>query len=67
MKNSLVVVTERCYTDAQIADIKRQAVIEYKKKRRMQRVEEIKFSLAFGAMTIGCPLLMLLHWLAMGY
>lgn len=36
-------------------------------KKRKKMIEDIKFALVFGTIAIGCPLLMVLHWLAMGY
>lgn len=36
-------------------------------KKRKRMMENVKFALVFGTLTIGCPLLMVLHWLAMGY
>lgn len=36
-------------------------------KKRKRMMENIKFTLVFGTVTIGMPLLMCLHWLVIGY
>lgn len=36
-------------------------------KKRKRMMEEIKFALVFGTVSIGMPLLMCLHWLVIGY
>ena len=36
-------------------------------KKRKRMIENIKFTIVFGTVTIGMPLLMCLHWLVIGY
>ena len=73
-ENDLIVVDEYA---APIETWKEVAYEAYKTGRRHERIatmkkrkrmmENIKFALVFGAITIGIPLLMFCHWLVMGY
>ena len=72
--NDLIVVEEYA---APVETWKKVVYEAYKTGRRHERIatmrkrkrmmENVKFALVFGTLTIGCPLLMVLHWLAMGY
>lgn len=73
-ENDLIVVDEYA---APIETWKEVAYEAYKTGRRHERIatmkkrkrmmENIKFTLVFGAFAMGMPLLMFVHWLVVGY
>lgn len=62
------------YTEEQLSDMfmeaynagKRDAKCSYMRKQK-ERIRNIKFTMCLGIVTVGFPLLMVLHWIAYGY
>lgn len=67
MKQSQIVATYDYYTLEQARQIIRQEERQKARQKRIEHVENIKLLLLVGFFMIGCPLLMFLHWIAVGY
>ena len=67
MKHGEIVATYDYYTLEQARQIIRQEQRQKARRKRIEQVETIKTYLVIGFFMIGCPLLMFLHWLVIGY
>ena len=67
MKQSQVIATYDYYTLEQARQIIRQEERQKARQKRIEQVETIRTTLVLSFFMIGCPLLMFLHWVVIGY
>ena len=67
MKQSQIVAEYDYYTLEQARQIIKQEERQKARQKRIEQVETIRTTLVLSFFMIGCPLLMFLHWVVIGY